>query len=80
MPGVVQLATGAWFSPAERQTGSDRTFCAHGNPNVLTRDAGTSKLAQGPSAQTCLIQMERFDGPLPPVTVFEPPVVLSEDR
>jgi len=79
MPGVVQLATGAWFSPAEPQADSDLPFCVHGNPNVLTRDAGTSKLAQGPSAQTCLIQMERFDDPLPPVTVFEPPVVLSED-
>jgi biotin/methionine sulfoxide reductase len=74
MPGVVQLATGAWFSPADE---SGRPFCVHGNPNVLTRDAGTSKLAQGPSAQTCLIQVERFRGPLPTVAAFEPPVVIN---
>ena len=77
MPGVVQLATGAWFSPAESPAGDDRPFCVHGNPNVLTRDVGTSKLAQGCAAQTCLVEMEKFEGPLPPVTVLEPPVVTS---
>lgn len=75
MPGVVQLATGAWFSPAETRAGDARAFCVHGNPNVLTRDAGTSKLAQGPTAQTCLIQMEKFEGPLPPLGAFDLPVV-----
>jgi biotin/methionine sulfoxide reductase len=77
MPGVVQLATGAWFSPVEPDLGGERPFCAHGNPNVLTRDAGTSKLAQGPSSHTCLVEIEKFDGPLPPVTAFEPPVVIE---
>ncbi len=67
MRGVVQLSTGAWYDPDE--TG----MCKHGNPNVLTRDKGTSKLAQGPSAHTCLVQVERFDDEPPPVTAFDPP-------
>ena len=37
----------------------------HGNPNVLTLDKGTSRLAQGPSAQTALVELERFDGGRP---------------
>jgi biotin/methionine sulfoxide reductase len=63
---VVQLPTGAWWDP-EEPGGLDRS----GNPNVLTRDAGTSQLAQGPTAQTCLVQVERFAG--------EPPAVRSHD-
>lgn len=69
MAGVVQLATGAWYSPA---TG-DPSFCVHGNPNVLTQDIGTSKLAQGPSAHTCLVEVEKYSGPLPALEAFEPP-------
>jgi len=68
MPGVVQLSTGAWYDPDEDG------LCKHGNPNVLTRDKGTSKLAQGPSAHTCLVEVERFEGAPPPVTAFDPPV------
>jgi biotin/methionine sulfoxide reductase len=68
MPGIVQLATGAWFDPDEDGT------CKNGNPNVLTRDKGTSKLAQGPSAHTCLVQVEHFEGEPPPVTAYDPPL------
>jgi biotin/methionine sulfoxide reductase len=78
MPGVVQLATGAWYSPAPDGTpGGDAAFCVHGNPNVLTLDKGTSRLAQGPSSHTCLVELEKYTGPLPRVTVFELPVVES---
>jgi biotin/methionine sulfoxide reductase len=45
----------------------------HGNPNVLTRDIGTSKLAQGCTGQLSRVEIERFDGPLPPVKAFDPP-------
>ena len=75
-PGVVQLATGAWFDPLPAAEGG-AAFCVHGNPNVLTRDAGTSKLAQGPSAQTCLVQLEVWKGELPPITVFTPPPIVE---
>jgi biotin/methionine sulfoxide reductase len=70
-PGVVQLSTGAWYDPEDPS--SDKPICVHGNPNVLTRDAGTSKLAQGCAGQLTVIQIERFDGPVPPVKAFDPP-------
>ncbi|MGH7097502.1 MAG: molybdopterin-dependent oxidoreductase [Stellaceae bacterium] len=70
-PGVVQLATGAWYDPQD--PAADEPLCVHGNPNVLTRDAGTSRLAQGSTGQLCLVEIERFDGLLPPIRAFDPP-------
>ena len=52
-PGVIELPTGAWFDPSE----GDEALEVHGNPNVLTRDIGTSKLAQGPTAHSCLVDI-----------------------
>jgi biotin/methionine sulfoxide reductase len=72
MPGVVQLPTGAWWDPTE-----PGGLCRAGNPNVLTRDVGTSKLAQGPTAQTCLVEVERFNEEAPPVLVHEHPELLA---
>jgi biotin/methionine sulfoxide reductase len=72
-PGVIQLATGAWFDPLDpAEIGS---LDKHGNPNVLTLDKGTSKLAQSPAAQTVLVQVERFEGEAPAITVFSPPAM-----
>ena len=45
----------------------------HGNPNMLTIDKGTSKLAQGPIAHTALVEVERFAGELPALTVHQAP-------
>jgi biotin/methionine sulfoxide reductase len=70
-PGILQLATGAWYDPDESG------MCKHGNPNVLTHDKGTSRLAQGPSAHTCLVEVQKFEGELPPVTAFDPPVFVD---
>jgi biotin/methionine sulfoxide reductase len=53
---TVTLPTGAWFKPCP-ESGVEQ----NGNPNVLTRDKGTSRLAQGPSAHTCLVQVESID-------------------
>ena len=47
--------------------------CAHGNPNVLTADRGTSRLAQGSTGQHCLVEIERYDGDPPPVRAHQPP-------
>ncbi|MGF6233079.1 biotin/methionine sulfoxide reductase [Inquilinus ginsengisoli] len=75
MPGVIQLATGAWYDP--EVPGEVGALCKHGNPNVLTRDHGTSRLGQGPSAHTCLVEIARLEGPAPRVTAFDPPVILD---
>ena len=68
-PGVIQMTTGAWWDPDE--TG----MCRHGNPNVLTHDKGTSSLGQGPTAHTCLVEVETFEGPVPEIEAFEPPEI-----
>jgi len=70
--GVVQLPTGAWYDPQD--AAHERPMCVHGNPNVLTRDAGTSSLAQGCTGQLTAVQLARHDGPLPPIRAYEPPV------
>jgi biotin/methionine sulfoxide reductase len=69
--GVVKLSTGAWFDPA---VWNGRCMLEkHGNPNALTLDIGASELSQGCIAQTCLVDIERFDGDPPVVTAFAPP-------
>jgi len=69
--GVVQLATGAWYCPLDpAEPGS---IDVHGNPNVLTCDRGSSRLAQAPTAQTTLVEVRRWEGTAPPVNIFEPP-------
>ena len=49
---VVAIPTGAWFDLDDG--GEDR----QGNPNVLTRDVGTSRLGQGSSAHSTLVDVE----------------------
>jgi biotin/methionine sulfoxide reductase len=75
---VVQLATGAWYDPAE--PGRIGTLDVHGNPNVLTSDRPSSKLAQGPTAHTALVEIERFEGEPPKVRVFSPPPMVPIER
>jgi biotin/methionine sulfoxide reductase len=75
--GVVSMATGAWYDPA--RPGDPDSLCVHGNPNVLTADIGTSRLGQGPSAQSCLVQIERWDGEPPPVKAHAPPAIAAEE-
>jgi biotin/methionine sulfoxide reductase len=70
-PGVIELATGAWFDPLDPW--DPKSLEVHGNPNVLTQDRGTSRLAQGSSAHSCLVEVERFESDLPPVKVLTQP-------
>jgi biotin/methionine sulfoxide reductase len=72
MPGVARLATGAWFDH-DWQTGIEK----HGNPNTLTRDLGASGLSQGCTAQTCLVEVRRADGPAPAVTAHRLPEMVG---
>ncbi|MFJ2993412.1 molybdopterin guanine dinucleotide-containing S/N-oxide reductase [Pandoraea sp. NPDC087047] len=67
-PSVVIMPTGAWFDP------QDARLERHGNPNVLTLDIGTSKLAQAPSALTALVDVVKWrDGEAPPVLAHRRP-------
>jgi biotin/methionine sulfoxide reductase len=75
LPGVAQVPTGAWYDPVA--PGVAGSLEKHGNPNVVTTDAGTSRLTQCSAAQTCLVEVERYDDP-PPVTAYEWPP-LAED-
>jgi hypothetical protein len=70
-PGVIQLPTGAWYDPEDSD--EDAPLCVHGNPNVLTRDVGTSALAQGCTGQLTTVQVELFKGNLPPIKAYDPP-------
>ena len=74
MPGVIQLATGAWL---DLQDIDGAELEVHGNPNALTRDVGTSRLAQGTTAHSCLCEAERYDGALPDIRVFRNPPILA---
>nr|WP_176458848.1 molybdopterin-dependent oxidoreductase [Rhodococcus sp. 15-649-1-2] len=75
MDSVVQLSTGAWYDPLD--PADPVTLCKHGNPNVLTPDVGTSSLARGSTGQHVLVQIELYDGDLPPITAFDPPELLD---
>ncbi|MCY4003142.1 MAG: molybdopterin-dependent oxidoreductase [Rhodospirillales bacterium] len=50
---VVAISTGAWFNP------DDEDIDREGNPNVLTRDIGTSRIGQGCTAHTTLVDVAR---------------------
>ena len=73
MPGVVVMATGAWFDPGSTSEEPER----HGNPNVLTLDIGSSPLAQASSALTVLVEIERWNEPVPAVRAFTPPELVA---
>ena len=72
--GVVKLSCGAWYDPADD---GEQALCLHGNPNVLTHDQGTSKLGQGPSSATALVEVERYAGSLKPIAAFDLPRVAA---
>lgn len=66
----VVLPTGAWLDLQNTHRGR---ICVHGNPNVLTIDKGTSGLAQGNIAHTAVVQVEKWDAPLPPLRAHRQP-------
>ena len=77
-PGLVQLATGARYDPLE--PGRIGTLDKHGNANVLTTDKGTSALGQAPASHSALVEIERYEGPLPEITAFLPPPMVQRSR
>jgi biotin/methionine sulfoxide reductase len=72
---VVILPTGAWYDPIDASEAG--SLDAHGNPNVLTQDVGTSQLGQACAAQSCLVEVEPYRGALPPITVFDQPAIVQ---
>jgi biotin/methionine sulfoxide reductase len=78
MPGVLMISTGAWFDPDI--SGASGLDCKHGNPNVLTPDRGTSSLAQGPAAHSCLVDIEPWVGAPVEVTAFTAPQIVKTGR
>ena len=73
MQGVLIVSTGAWFDPDP--SGTSGLSCHHGNPNVLTPDLGTSKLAQGPAAHSCLVEVEKWTNGTVAMTAHKPPLI-----
>jgi biotin/methionine sulfoxide reductase len=76
-PRVIQLSTGAWYDPLD--PADPDSMCVHGNPNAVTADKGSSKLAQGCTGQHTLVEIERWEGELPPISVLGPPPI-REDK
>ncbi|MDJ0612200.1 MAG: molybdopterin guanine dinucleotide-containing S/N-oxide reductase [Rhizobiaceae bacterium] len=74
MQSVVCVSTGAWL---DLESQDDVATCKHGNPNMLTPDKGTSRLAQGPIAHSCLVEIELAEN-APPVAAFEPPEIIDK--
>ncbi len=68
--GCLFLWTGAWFDPDyDAEQARDR----HGNPNVLTHDQRTSSLTQSPAAHSALVEIRKFDGSVPAISVHDQP-------
>ncbi|OOH85019.1 trimethylamine N-oxide reductase I catalytic subunit [Pasteurellaceae bacterium 15-036681] len=72
--GVVRLQEGAWYSPLDEKIGSIDTY---GDPNTMTLDIGSSNLAQAVSANTCLVNIEKFVGEAPQPNGFTGPIEVA---
>ena len=70
-PDCIFLPTGAWYDP---QIVDGCLLEVHGNPNALTIDKGCSGLSQGNIAHTCLVRVEKWDRPLPALSIDRPPL------
>ena len=72
--GVIRIEEGAWYGPLNEKVGA---ICTYGDPNTLTQDIASSELAQATSANTCLVDYEKFTGKVPPVTSFGGPIIVE---
>ncbi len=80
--GVIRIQEGAWYSPVgkdgSKQGGYEiGALDSYGDPNTLTLDIGTSKLAQACSAYTCLVDYEKYQGKVPAVSGFDGPIEIK---
>ncbi|EOV6286730.1 trimethylamine-N-oxide reductase TorA [Vibrio parahaemolyticus] len=72
--GVIRIEEGAWYGPLNEK---EDAICTYGDPNTLTQDIGSSELAQATSANTCIVDFEKFTGKVPPVTSFGGPIEVA---
>ncbi|WP_065188048.1 trimethylamine-N-oxide reductase TorA [Shewanella woodyi] len=77
--GVIRIQEGAWYGPVGADGSKEGgakvgALCSYGDPNTLTMDIGTSKLAQACSAYTCLVDFEKYKGKVPEVSSFSGPI------
>lgn len=77
--GIIRIHEGAWYGPVGKDGSKEGgaevgALCSYGDPNTLTQDIGTSKLAQACAAYTCQVEFEKFRGKLPQVSSFDGPV------
>ncbi len=73
--GVVRLDEGGFYDPLNRL--DEKTLCKHGNVNVLTLDIPSSKLAVATSAHTALVDVKKYTGKVPELTVFKQPKTVN---
>jgi trimethylamine-N-oxide reductase (cytochrome c) len=71
MPGVVRMEEGTWYNP--QIGGKIGALDVEGSPNTVTLDRGTSSLAQGPIVNSTIVMVEKYAGPVPPVTAYRAP-------
>ncbi|PSM52190.1 molybdopterin-containing oxidoreductase II, DMSO/TMAO/BSO reductase family, catalytic subunit [Campylobacter blaseri] len=69
MQGVVKLDEGAWYDPLNSKEAN--TICKNGSANVLTIDMPTSKLANGNISHTALVNIEKYEGKAPELSIFK---------
>jgi trimethylamine-N-oxide reductase (cytochrome c) len=75
MRNVVRVDEGAWYAP--EKPGVAGTRCISGNPNVLTSDKPTSRLAQACSAHSCLVSLRKVTEKIKLNTAYENPVIVK---
>ncbi|YCO02329.1 molybdopterin guanine dinucleotide-containing S/N-oxide reductase [Vibrio sp. VNB-15] len=66
--GSVCIHEGGW-PDLDAKTG----ICKNGGCNVLTLDIPTSRLANGCAANSALVRIEKYEGPVLELTAFTPP-------
>ncbi|PSM53148.1 molybdopterin-containing oxidoreductase III, DMSO/TMAO/BSO reductase family, catalytic subunit [Campylobacter blaseri] len=71
---VVIVCEGAWYDP---EIWGKKSLCQHGCVNVLTKDKGTSKLAQSNIAHTNLVEVEKYKGVIRAIKAFSKPKILN---
>ncbi|MFK5880572.1 MAG: molybdopterin guanine dinucleotide-containing S/N-oxide reductase [Sulfurospirillum sp.] len=68
---VIMIQEGVRYDPDK--PGEIGAMCKHGNPNLVTSDKGTSKLAQSIITNTVLVNVSKYTEPLPKITAFDVP-------